>query len=221
MSLWYDSTWDWTLVSWAIGEHSNHYAKCWVKLKLRSNTMKKKKDPCKIRQKLKRSKQFVSDDARSISNWSYKLSLSLSLSLSHTHTHTRIHISAVGWSCRIHRLYHCREVPTLNKCPRYGIKQPDGEAPALEIWGMWSTSLLPLLKGPFCPGVVVPDRVPFMDRIEQTLSKQMSVLKLWLLNSNTWNHLIVQKRAQARLRILPQKICLQIKYILYICINKI
>ena len=26
LSLWYDSTWDWTQVSWAIGEHSDHYA---------------------------------------------------------------------------------------------------------------------------------------------------------------------------------------------------
>ena len=26
LSLWYDTTWDWTQVSWAIGEHSNHYA---------------------------------------------------------------------------------------------------------------------------------------------------------------------------------------------------
>ena len=26
LSLWYDSTWDWTQVSQAIGEHSNHYA---------------------------------------------------------------------------------------------------------------------------------------------------------------------------------------------------
>ena len=25
-SLWYDSTWDWTQVSQAIGEHSNHHA---------------------------------------------------------------------------------------------------------------------------------------------------------------------------------------------------
>ena len=25
-SFWYDSTWDWTKVSRAIGEHSNHYA---------------------------------------------------------------------------------------------------------------------------------------------------------------------------------------------------
>ena len=26
LSLWYDSTWDWTPVSWAIGEQANHYA---------------------------------------------------------------------------------------------------------------------------------------------------------------------------------------------------
>ena len=25
LSLWYDSTWDWTLVSWTIGEHSTHH----------------------------------------------------------------------------------------------------------------------------------------------------------------------------------------------------
>ena len=27
LSLWYDSTWDWTQISWPIGEHSNHYTK--------------------------------------------------------------------------------------------------------------------------------------------------------------------------------------------------
>ena len=26
LSLWYDSTWDWTLVYWAITKHSNHLA---------------------------------------------------------------------------------------------------------------------------------------------------------------------------------------------------
>ena len=29
LSLWYDSTWDWTLVSWAIGEHSTKDSKKW------------------------------------------------------------------------------------------------------------------------------------------------------------------------------------------------
>ena len=25
LNLWYDSTWDWTVVSWDISDHSNHY----------------------------------------------------------------------------------------------------------------------------------------------------------------------------------------------------
>ena len=32
LSLWYDSTWDWTLISQTIGEHSNHYANHFSKL---------------------------------------------------------------------------------------------------------------------------------------------------------------------------------------------
>ena len=32
LSLWYDSTWDWTQVSRAIGEHSNRYAQCPVNI---------------------------------------------------------------------------------------------------------------------------------------------------------------------------------------------
>ena len=36
-----------------------------------------------------------------------------------------------------------------NKCPGCDTKQYDGEAPAmLELWGMWSTPLLPSLLGP-------------------------------------------------------------------------
>ena len=34
-SLWYDSTWDWTQVSRAIGEHSNRWAKVFNKNALR------------------------------------------------------------------------------------------------------------------------------------------------------------------------------------------
>ena len=30
----------------------------------------------------------------------------------------------------------------------------------LELWGMWSTPLLPLLQGPLWPGVVAPDKGP-------------------------------------------------------------
>ena len=35
-----------------------------------------------------------------------------------------------------------------------------------ELWGMWSTSLLPSLPGPFSLGVVAPDRVLSMGQIE-------------------------------------------------------
>ena len=41
----------------------------------------------------------------------------------------------------------------------YDIKPSDGVATALEIWGMWSIHLLPLLPGPLWPGVVAPERV--------------------------------------------------------------
>ena len=38
LSLWYDSTWDWNQVSWAIGEHSNHHAGLIELLPLNINT---------------------------------------------------------------------------------------------------------------------------------------------------------------------------------------
>ena len=40
-------------------------------------------------------------------------------------------------------------LPLATKCPGYDIKPSDGEAPALEIWRMLSTSSLTLLPGPF------------------------------------------------------------------------
>ena len=36
----------------------------------------------------------------------------------------------------------------------------------LELWGMWSISLLPLLPVPVWPGVVAPDMVLHMGQIE-------------------------------------------------------
>ena len=36
---WYDSTWDWTQVSRAIAEHSNHYAKYQQKFMIISNVI--------------------------------------------------------------------------------------------------------------------------------------------------------------------------------------
>ena len=45
-----------------------------------------------------------------------------------------------------------------NECPRYDTKQFDGETLVmLELWGMQSTLLLPLLPGQLWPGVVAPE----------------------------------------------------------------
>ena len=42
-----------------------------------------------------------------------------------------------------------------NECPN----QSDGEIPVIqELWGMWSTPLLPLLPGSIWPGVVAPEK---------------------------------------------------------------
>ena len=50
--------------------------------------------------------------------------------------------------------------PPANESPGYDTKQSDGEFPVmLELWGMRSTPLLPLLLGPLWPRVVAPDRV--------------------------------------------------------------
>ena len=49
-----------------------------------------------------------------------------------------------------------------HECPENDTKLPDGEVPVmLELWGMQSTPLLPLLQGPFWYRyrVVAPDRV--------------------------------------------------------------
>ena len=51
----------------------------------------------------------------------------------------------------------------------YDIKQSDGVAPILQIWGMWSTPSLLLLLGPLCSRVVTPVRVLSMGLKEQTV----------------------------------------------------
>ena len=55
----------------------------------------------------------------------------------------------------------------LNECPGYDIKQCNGEFPVmLELWGMWSTPLLPSLPGRLWPRTVASDRVQSMGLIE-------------------------------------------------------
>ena len=51
------------------------------------------------------------------------------------------------------------------------LKKSDGVAPVMpEIWEMRSTSLLPSLPGPLCPGVVASDRVLAIGQIELNLA---------------------------------------------------
>ena len=59
---------------------------------------------------------------------------------------------------------------------------------------MWNTSSLALLLGPLLPGVIAPIGVLSMSQREQNVGKQMTGVKLRLLYSNTWKHLILRKR---------------------------
>ena len=53
-----------------------------------------------------------------------------------------------------------------NECPEFDTKLSDGEASVSELWWMWSTFSLPLLPGPFWPGVVVLVRDASIRQIE-------------------------------------------------------
>ena len=76
-------------------------------------------------------------------------------------------ISAEGWD-------------SPNKCSGYDTKQCDDEVPVMqELWGMQSTSSLPLLPDSLCFRVVAPDRVLSMDQIELNC--------ILMLNLIAWN----------------------------------
>ena len=47
----------------------------------------------------------------------------------------------------------------------------------LELWGMWSTPLLPLHQDPLWPIVVAPDRVLSMGQIEMFEFDHLTVCK--------------------------------------------
>ena len=65
----------------------------------------------------------------------------------------------VDLGCRIHRL-HLYRVSLLERVPWICFKQSDSEATVkLELWGIRSTSSLPLLQGSHWPRVVAPDWV--------------------------------------------------------------
>ena len=80
-----------------------------------------------------------------------------------------IYLGSVSWGCRIRRLHLCRGwKPALvpKDCPVYDIKLFDGAFPALELWGIWSTSSLQLLQSSLYPRVWAPDRIQSMCQIQ-------------------------------------------------------
>ena len=69
----------------------------------------------------------------------------------------------------------------LNKESKSNLIPTPAEVPVmLELWGMWSTSLLPLLPGPLWPGVVVPDKGPIYG---------LNRTKPWFLDFTVFLHL--------------------------------
>ena len=65
--------------------------------------------------------------------------------------------------CTSPQLHPCH----TSECPVYVTKQFDGYVPVMQdLWGMRSTPPLPSLPGPFCPGVVAPDRALSLGQIE-------------------------------------------------------
>ena len=92
-------------------------------------------------------------------------------------TYVRIPLTCpVGWGCRIHWLLLCRRVrpPHPTSVLIYDTKQSDGEVPILlELWGRWSTPLLPLLPGLQWLRVEAPDKGPIYG---------LNRTKLWFLD---------------------------------------
>ena len=90
-------------------------------------------------------------------------------------------ISQVGWDCKIHRLHLYRVItPPHNESPKYDTQRR--LMVRLQLWGIGSTSSLPLLPGSLLTEVVVPDRVLSMGQIELfdhlIVCKQITDVKL-------------------------------------------
>ena len=69
------------------------------------------------------------------------------------------------------------------ECPGNDTKQSDREAPDQELWGIRSTYLLPMLRGPLWLELVVPDRILSIDQIQLfellTVRRQMTDVELY------------------------------------------
>ena len=80
---------------------------------------------------------------------------------------SRNNCDPVGWGSRIHRLHLYRREKRLQWVFCFDTKQSNGEVPVmLELSEIQSIPSLPSLPGPFCPGVVAPDRVLSNGQIE-------------------------------------------------------
>ena len=78
-----------------------------------------------------------------------------------------------------------------NECPRYVIKQSDGEIPVMvKLWKMGNTPLLPSLPGPLWPGVRAPDRVISIGQIELNC--------VLMLNWIVWCRTLLEKQGRDR-----------------------
>ena len=72
-----------------------------------------------------------------------------------------------------------------NECTWYDTKQSDGDVSVMhEVWGLWSTTLLPSLPGSLSPGLEAPDRVLSIGQIELFDFKLCTYAKLNCLNQN-------------------------------------
>ena len=90
----------------------------------------------------------------------------------------------VGWGCRIHWLHLCKGIRYSQRVSWYDIKQSDGEVPVMmELWGIRSTLLMASFPGSRWHGVVEPDGVQSMDRIELN--------SVFILNWIVWNRIVL------------------------------
>ena len=85
-----------------------------------------------------------------------------------------------------------------------GLRHPKPLWSIQELSEMWSDQSLPLLPCPLWPGVVVPVRIPSLDRMElfnhllylnpfNFQTNERCWIELLVFDSHTWNHLTVCK----------------------------
>ena len=118
----------------------------------------------------------------------YSLTIRLFSHIQDTHLEIQSVYSAApaNWAKENHRRQHFSRPPHTNLIiialllMGHRIYQPYPEVPAvLELWGMRSTPLLPLLPSPLWPGVVASDRAPIYG-LNRTNSMLMLNWIVWI-----------------------------------------